>query len=130
MSVPDGRLALVTATQTELDVALPPRLFGCTPSRLTGWLDCPRRYRFTYVDRPTPPKGPPWAHNSVGAAVHNALARWWSLGRGQRTPEAAGRLVDTGWIGDGFRDDDQSDRARSRSRAMVEGYVATLDPDD
>ena len=24
----------------------------CTPSRLRSWLDCPRRYRMTYLDRP------------------------------------------------------------------------------
>ncbi|BEP12053.1 PD-(D/E)XK nuclease family protein [Acidothermaceae bacterium B102] len=109
---------------------MPTRLYSCTPSRLTSWLDCPRRYRLTYLDRPQPAKGPPWAHNSVGASVHNALARWWSLARPDRTPASAGRLLDTGWIGEGFRDDGQSDRARHRARDLVEGYVATLDPDD
>ncbi len=53
---------------------MPRRLYPCTPTRLTTWLDCPRRYRMTYLDRPPPPKGAPWAHNSVGASVHNALA--------------------------------------------------------
>ena len=62
--------------------------------------------------------------------MHNALARWWSLGRADRTPASAGRLIDTGWIGEGFRDDAQSDRARLRARGLVEGYVASLDPDD
>ena len=109
---------------------MPTRLYSCTPSRLTSWLECPRRYRMTYLDRPQPGKGPPWAHNSVGASVHNALARWWSLGRADRTPASAGRLVDTGWIGEGFRDDAQADRARVRARGLVEGYVASLDPDD
>src|SRR5437763_9172722 len=60
---------------------MPRRLYPCTPTRLTTWLDCPRRYRMTYLDRPAPPKGPPWAHNSLGASVHNALAGWWRLGR-------------------------------------------------
>jgi putative RecB family exonuclease len=83
----------MTATQTELDVALPPRLFSCTPSRLTTWLDCPRRYRFSYVDRPTPPRAGGWAHNSVGAAVHVALAAWWSLPVEDRSPQSAGGLV-------------------------------------
>ena len=55
---------------------LPTRLLSCTPTRLTTWLDCPRRYRFTYLDRPQPPKGLPWAHNSLGSAVHLALAGW------------------------------------------------------
>ena len=36
---------------------MPERLFVCTPSKLTTYEDCPRRYRYAYVDRPTPPKG-------------------------------------------------------------------------
>jgi RecB family exonuclease len=120
----------MTATQTEFDVALPPRLFSCTPSRLTSWLDCPRRYRFTYVDRPMPAKGGPWAHNTVGAAVHVALAGWWSLPVDDRTPAAAGRLVRSRWQPMGFRDDAQSAAWRDRAAEMVERYTAGLDPTD
>jgi putative RecB family exonuclease len=58
---------------------MPQRLYPCTPTRLSTWLDCPRRYRMTYLDRPAPAKGPPWAHNSLGASVHNALAVRWLL---------------------------------------------------
>jgi len=107
---------------------MPRRLYPCTPSRLRAWLDCPRRYRMTYLDRPPPPKGPPWAHNSLGASVHNALAGWWRLRRDDRTPEAAGELLDGGWLPDGFADDAQSAEYRRRSRAMVESYVAGIDP--
>ena len=107
---------------------MPTRLFVCTPTRLTTWLDCPRRYRFAYLDRPAPPKGPPWAHNSVGASVHTALADWYRLGPGERTAERAGELVDRAWLTDGFRDSDQSDRWRARSRDMVARYAATVDP--
>lgn len=109
---------------------MPRRLVRATPTRLTGWLDCPRRYRFTYLERPTPPKGPPWAHNSVGAAVHTALANWWRLPVQRRTPEAAGALLVNGWLTDGFRDRDQSDRWRELAREMVEDYAAGLDPTD
>ena len=87
---------------------MPRRLYACTPTRLGTWLDCPRRYRMTYLDRPPPPKGPPWAHNSVGASVHNALAGWWRLPLAQRTVAAAGNLVDRGWINEGFADETQS----------------------
>ena len=107
---------------------MPRRLYACTPTRLTSWLDCPRRYRMSYLDRPPPPKGAPWAHNSLGASVHNALAGWWRLPRPERTVAAAGDLLERGWIGDGFADDAQSDGWRLRCRAMVEGYVAGLDP--
>jgi RecB family exonuclease len=109
---------------------MPKRLYPCTPSRLNTWLDCPRRYRMTYLDRPKPDKGPPWAHNSVGASVHNALAGWWRLPLGDRTPASAGRLVERGWITEGFRDDAQSADWRGRAREMVERYVHGLDPAD
>jgi hypothetical protein len=84
----------------------------------------------TYLDRPKPEKGPPWAHNSVGASVHNALAGWWRLPLEDRTPETAGRLLERGWLTDGFRDAAQSAEWRQRSRDMVESYVAGLDPAD
>jgi RecB family exonuclease len=109
---------------------MPRRLYTCTPSRLNTWLDCPRRYRMTYLDRPMPPKGPPWAHNSVGASVHNALAGWWRLPLHERSPEAAGTLLVRGWLTDGFRDEAQSAQWRERAREMTERYAAGLDPSD
>jgi len=107
---------------------MPRRLYPCTPTRLTTWLGCRRLYRMTYLDRPAPRKGPPWAHNSLGASVHNALAGWWRLPRAQRTAGAAGGLLEQGWINEGFASDAQSAAVRSRAAAMVEGYVARLDP--
>jgi putative RecB family exonuclease len=109
---------------------MPRRLYPCTPSRLTAWLDCPRRYRMTYLDRPPPQKGPPWAHNSFGASVHNALAGWWRLPLAERTVEAAGRLVQRGWITEGFADAAQSASYRESARRMVEAYAGGLDPAD
>jgi putative RecB family exonuclease len=110
--------------------AMPRRLFRATPTRLLGWLDCPRRYRFTYLERPTPPKGPPWAHNSVGASVHTALASWWRLPAHGRTPEAAGQILQRVWIDEGFRDAAQSKHWCDHARRMVEHYVGALDPYD
>ena len=107
---------------------MPRRLYACTPTRLGAWLDCPRRYRMSYLDRPQPAKGPPWAHNSLGASVHNALAGWWRLPRRERSVAAAGGLLERGWIEEGFADREQSARYRGRARAMVERYVTALDP--
>jgi RecB family exonuclease len=109
---------------------MPTRLFSCTPSRLTTWLDCPRRYRMTYLDRPQPPKGPPWAHNTVGSAVHLALSRWWSEPVARRTPATARALVERAWSADGFADEAQAERFRGHASDMVARYVATLDPLD
>ena len=107
---------------------MPRRLYPCTPTRLSAWLDCPRRYRMTYLDRPAPAKGPPWAHNSFGASVHNALAGWWRLAMARRTVAAAGDLLERGWIDEGYADPAQSQRHRGKARDMVERYAGTLDP--
>lgn len=109
---------------------MPRRLYSCTPSRLNSWLDCRRRYRFSYLDRPQPQKGPAWAHNSMGASVHNALAAWWREPYHRRTPAMASILLTNGWISEGFRDSEQSTRWRDHARGMVSGYVETLDPAD
>ena len=84
----------------------------------------------TYLDRPPAPKGLPWAHNSLGASVHNALAGWWRLQRARRTVAAAGDLLESGWIDQGYASDVQSARQREGARHMVERYVAGLDPAD
>ena len=115
-------------TQGELAVDLPPRLFTATPSKLDSWLDCPRRYRFAYVDRPSPPKGPPWAHNSLGGAVHTVLAAWWCC------PSRAGRCRPpaASFTRSGSRSASattaQAEEWRARAADMVERYVETLDP--
>lgn len=115
--------------QLPLD-GMPRRLYSCTPSRLNSWLDCRRRYRFTYLDRPQPAKGPAWAHNSVGASVHNALAAWWREPYDRRTPLTAAVLLTNGWITEGFRDAEQSAQWLGRARDYVTGYTGTLDPSD
>jgi putative RecB family exonuclease len=102
---------------------MPTRLFACTPSRLAAF-DCPRRYRFSYLERPPPQRGLPWAHNTVGAVVHLALSLWWRQDRSQRTPAAGGRLVERNWTSNGFRDEAQSAQWREIARQWVEEYLA------
>jgi RecB family exonuclease len=109
---------------------MPERLFVCTPSKLGAYEDCPRRYRYSYVDRPTPPKGPPWAHNSLGASVHTALKNWYALPGDRRSSEALPTLLKATWVREGYRDVDQERQAYRRALAWLESYVATLDPDD
>src|SRR3954466_30121 len=107
---------------------MPKRLFPATPSKLACFSDCPRRYRFTYIDRPTPPKGPAWAHNSVGAAVHAALRAWWGLRVERRRAGAPRQLLYSVWSPAGFRDDEQAERWRARAAGWLTDYVAGLDP--
>lgn len=109
---------------------MPERLFVCTPSKLGAYADCPRRYRYSYVDRPAPQKGPPWAHNSLGASVHTALKNWFALPVARRAPETLPTLLRATWVRDGYRDEAQEQAAHQRALHWLESYVATLDPDD
>ncbi len=107
---------------------MPRRLFAATPSKLATFTDCPRRYRHAYLDRPTPPKGPAWAHNSVGSGVHAALRSWWELPLRERTAAAARQLLYGVWSPAGFRDADQAQRWRARAAGWITDYVTGLDP--
>jgi putative RecB family exonuclease len=115
----DGQLGLFAA---------PRRLFSCTPSRLGTYEDCPRRYRYVYVDRPTPRRGPPWAHNSLGASVHTALKNWYALSGAERAPAALPKLLRATWVGEGYRDEAQEREAFDRALGWLEAYVDGLDP--
>ncbi|MEV1287171.1 PD-(D/E)XK nuclease family protein [Micromonospora sp. NPDC049679] len=109
---------------------MPERLFVCTPSKLGAYADCPRRYRYSYVDRPTPPKGPPWAHNSLGASVHTALRNWYDLPAERRRPEALSTLLKATWVREGYRDTEQEREAFRRALDWLGSYVETLEPGD
>jgi RecB family exonuclease len=109
---------------------MPERLFVCTPSKLGAYADCPRRYRYSYVDRPTPPKGPPWAHNSLGASVHTALKNWFALPPDRRVPGSLPTLLRATWVREGYRGVDQERAAYQQALHWLETYVAALDPQD
>jgi putative RecB family exonuclease len=128
MSVRAATVGSMGTLQGELELTgLARRLVRVTPAKLSTWTDCPRRYRMTYLDRPMPARGAPWAHNTVGAAVHNALRALFELPPARRTSAAAAALVATHWKTDGFRDDVQAAAHRQRAQAWVAGYVDALD---
>lgn len=106
----------------------PTPLFSATPSKLASFDDCPRRFRMTYLDRPALPKGPQWAHNSMGAAVHAALRAWWDLPVAARTPQAGVRLLRALWTDLGFRDHEHSLDWLGQAEMWVGRYLDDEDP--
>jgi RecB family exonuclease len=133
MSYRGGRIGVVRGDGDAGQLGLfepPPRLFSCTPSKLAAFEDCPRRYRHAYVDRPAPQKGPPWAHNSLGASVHTALRSWFTLPADRRDPAALGTLLKATWVSEGYRDEAQERAVFRVALGWLERYVRGLDPDD
>lgn len=107
--------------------SMPRKLVRVTPAKLGTWTDCARRYRMTYVDRPTPGRGAPWAHATLGAVVHNALRALFDVPPDKRTPETAAALVVGNWRDEGFANPEQAARYRERAQDWVSGYVAGID---
>ncbi|MFT7840798.1 PD-(D/E)XK nuclease family protein [Saccharothrix sp. BKS2] len=107
--------------------AAPKKLVKVTPAKLSTWADCPRRFRMAYLDRPTPPRGGAWAHNTLGAVVHNALKALFDLPADRRTPEQAVALLHRQWKDDGFRDAEQAAGYRDRAVGWVRDYVEGTD---
>ncbi len=101
-----------------------------TPSKLLSYEDCPRRYRYSYRDRPQPQKGPPWAHNSLGASVHTALRSWYALPPGRRNPDRIAVLLKATWVSEGYRDAAQERMVFDRALGWLQRYLAELDPAD
>jgi putative RecB family exonuclease len=108
---------------------MPRRLYPASPSKLLAWLDCPRRYRMQYLDRPRPAARSQRAHTSIGVATHNALRDFWDLSPVERTPTSVERLVGQSWIEAGFRDPEQSAHWRVRTTRRVTAYLRGIDRD-
>ncbi|WP_246025216.1 RecB family exonuclease [Saccharopolyspora antimicrobica] len=107
---------------------IPSKLVRVTPARLSNWQQCPRKYRMTYLDRPTPPRAGARANATLGAVVHNALRAYFDLRVDQRSPERAAMLVREHWKSDGFAGPEQAAEYRERAQEWVRGYVAELPP--
>jgi len=105
---------------------MPEPLLVATPSKLATYEDCPRRYRFAYLDRPAPRKGPPWAHNSLGASVHTALRNWYEVPAAGRNRQLVPALLKATWVREGYRDLDQEREAWRRAVRWLDGYVESL----
>lgn len=107
----------------------PQRLYRASAARLSTWLDCPRRYRMAYLDRPRPVPRPQRAHTTVGIVVHGVLRDFWDLPSALRTPQEVARLVERAWADTGFRDSAQSERWRRRVLRQVVAYLGDIERD-
>ena len=78
------------------------------------------------MDLPRPPKGPPWAHNSLGASVHTVLKQWYDVPVPQRRPELMSALLRGAWVREGYRDVEQERQVYRRVVGWLKSYVDML----
>ncbi|MDT7729507.1 MAG: hypothetical protein QOI21_6083 [Actinomycetota bacterium] len=111
----------------DFGVEQPRKLVKVSPARLATFEGCARRYRMTYLDRPSPRRTGPWAHSTLGAVVHNALRALFDLPAAKRSPQRAAVLVVEHWKDAGFADSVQAGTYRGRAKRWVTEYVEQHD---
>lgn len=95
-------------------------------SKVSTWLDCPRKYWFQYVARIRVPVA--WAHLSLGTAMHDTLRDWWDEPAALRGVDHVTTVLDRHWSSRGFRDHEQAEQWRAAAAAILWRYLRTLDP--
>ena len=101
------------------------RYVKLSPTKAAAWVDCPRRFFYSYVERRRVKSS--WAHFTYGNVVHRALKEWFDLEPDQRSTELIERSVFASWSDDGFRDIEHSRAWRDRAVVVVTDYLAQVD---
>lgn len=95
-------------------------MFEVNPSKLQCYLDCPRQYRFRYVDHR--PERRAFAHTALGRSVHKALRDFYALGPAERTEETLLRLLRRAWDGSGYRSEGEAEQGFVRAEEMLRRF--------
>jgi RecB family exonuclease len=95
-------------------------LFELNPSKLQCYLDCPRQYRFRYVDRR--PERRTFGPTALGRTVHKALRDFYALDGPDRTLDNLMRCLRRAWDPAGYRSQKESDDAFTRAEDMLRTY--------
>jgi putative RecB family exonuclease len=102
------------------------RLFELNPSKLQCYLDCPRQYRFRYVDKRSERRA--FGPTALGRSVHKALRDFYGQDREHRTIENLLRALRRAWDGAGYRSAKEAEDAFARAEDMLRRYHAGTDP--
>ncbi len=102
------------------------QLFELNPSKLQCYLDCPRQYRFRYVDRR--PERRQFGPTALGRSVHKALRDFYALDPSERTVDALVRALRRSWDRAGYRSVKEAEDAYTRAEDMLRRYHAGTDP--
>jgi putative RecB family exonuclease len=100
-------------------------LFEVNPSKLQCYLDCPRLYRFRYIERRRERRA--FAHTALGRSVHKALREFYARPGAERTLPFLLRELRRAWDGSGYRSQQQAEDALERAERMLATYHGTRD---
>lgn len=103
-------------------------IFSLSPSKISTYQDCPRKYRFLYVDRLGPwfRKARPFL--TLGSNVHAALKDFFAVPPPRRRPEMLEPLLETLWARNrkGFSSADQEEDYKTRALEQLRQFASTF----
>ncbi len=102
------------------------RLFELNPSKLQCYLDCPRQFRFRYIDKRSERRA--FGPTALGRSVHKALRDFYAMDREERTIENLLRALRRSWDGSGYRSAKEAEDAFARAEDMLRRYHVGTDP--
>jgi RecB family exonuclease len=100
-------------------------LFEVNPSRLQCYLDCPRQYRFRYVEHR--PERRTFPHTALGRSVHKALRDFYALPAPERTLPNLIAALRRAWDPTGLRTRKEKEDALLRAEDMLRRFFESED---
>ncbi len=101
-----------------------PRKPTLSPSKITTYLACPTKYKWTYID----PRGKWYVkakhYYSFGTSLHNVLQRFHdNEDQGVVTTEQAIAALEESWIDAGYSSQDEMMQALAEGKDLLQTYV-------
>ncbi|MCE9557676.1 MAG: PD-(D/E)XK nuclease family protein [Armatimonadetes bacterium] len=95
-----------------------------SPTRLSNYLACPTKYRWTYLDRRGRYYLRSRSYYSFGTSLHRVLEKFHDSGEaGVATVSEALAAFEESWIEAGYSSQQEMEEALGEGRAIVESYV-------
>lgn len=103
-------------------------LFELNPSKLQCYLDCPKQYRFRYVDKR--PERRAFGPSALGRSVHKAMRDFYAMDPSERTVDNLLRALRRSWDATGYRSAKEAEDAFTRAEDMLRRYHAGTNPQE
>lgn len=105
-------------------------LFSLSPSKISTYQDCPRKYRFLYVDKLGPWFRKARPYFTLGSNVHAALKDFFAAPSDSRRPDRLEPLLEAHWARNrrGFKSADQEEAYKTRALEQLQQFAGTFDP--
>lgn len=103
-------------------------LFELNPSKVQCYLDCPRQYRFRYVEKR--PERRTFAPTALGRSVHKAMRDFYGMEPDARTVDNLLRCLRRSWDPTGYRSAKDAEEAYARAEEMLRRYHAGAEPSE